>query len=309
MIGTTIGKKTKTLRNKKINDIIFCCGILLYPTVQFCIFYLGVNFNSLLLAFKSYEYGTGYTWSGFANFKAVIFDIFNTELLKISFKNSLSLYAITLLIGTTLSLLFSYYIYEKQLFHGFYKVMLFLPSIISSLALTMIFRFFVGRLYPELVKEITGKVVPGLLTAVKTRKSALIFFTLWVNFGITVLIYSGAMSGINESVVEYAKIDGANSFQKFIYIVFPLIFPTFTTFIVIQVVEVFTNQMHLFSFYGSGANYSLYTIGYFLYKRTSEAAIIEYPYLATMGILFSFISIPATFIVKNLLERFGPKDY
>ena len=76
------------------NRLIFYCAFLSLPVLQFCIFYIGVNFNSILLAFKSYEYETGaYQWVGFMNFKEVFRDFGSVLYLQASIRNSLMLYA------------------------------------------------------------------------------------------------------------------------------------------------------------------------------------------------------------------------
>ena len=41
-------------RNRLVGETIFVWGLLLYPLVQFCICYVGVNLNSILLSFKEY---------------------------------------------------------------------------------------------------------------------------------------------------------------------------------------------------------------------------------------------------------------
>ena len=84
------------------------------------------------------------------------------------------------------------------------------------------------------------------------------------------LMYSGAMSGVSDSVIEAAKLDGITPIREFFYIIVPLIYPTLVTFLVVEVAGIFTNQMNLYNFYGLKAEYSLYTFGYFLYKGNSE---------------------------------------
>ena len=47
----TTPKKRLKLNNKKI----FYYSLMIFPLLQFCIFYIGVNFQSILLAFQKYE--------------------------------------------------------------------------------------------------------------------------------------------------------------------------------------------------------------------------------------------------------------
>ena len=117
------------------------------------------------------------------------------------------------------------------------------------------------------------------------------------------------MSGIPDSVVEAAKIDGITPLREFFSITLPLIYPTVVTFFVVTVAGIFTNQMHVFSFFGDKAEYNVYTVGYFLYRQISDVntGISEYPYLSAFGLVLTLISVPLTLLVKKGLEAVGPK--
>lgn len=115
------------------------------------------------------------------------------------------------------------------------------------------------------------------------------------------------MSGISPQIIEAAQLDGAGWWHEFIHVVIPSIFPTIVVFIVTAVAAIFTNQLNLYSFYQLKAEYSDYTLGYYLYKETVGASgYTKYPYLACLGIYFSIVVIPLTFLVRYLLTKFGP---
>jgi ABC-type sugar transport system permease subunit len=164
-------------------------------------------------------------------------------------------------------------------------------------------------LYIEIVEKITGEIVPGLLHDEGSRKITVFIYNVFFGFGTTVLLYSGAMSGTNDSVMEYAEVDGTNYWQKFIYVLFPMIFPTFITFMVMHISDTFMNQMNLLGFWADTAPPKLKTIGYFLYTSTLKASLTEYPLLATYGLIFTVVTMPVVFIVKHLLEKYGPNAY
>ena len=49
-------------------NLLFYSLLLALPLLQFCIFYVGVNLNSVLLAFKTYTGNNTYAWLGLGNF-------------------------------------------------------------------------------------------------------------------------------------------------------------------------------------------------------------------------------------------------
>ena len=222
--------------------------------------------------------------------------------------SSLRVYAWGLLTGVPLALLFSYYIAKKLFGHEFFKVMLFLPTILSSLVLVIMYKYVADRLYPAIVKILLGKNVEGLFANTSTAFGTLLFYNILTSFGTNVLIYSSAMDRIPESIVESAKLEGISRFQEFRHITLPLIFPTLSTLLIVGVSGIFTNQFNLFSVYGIAVpNTNMYTLGYYLFAETAYANVSSYPRLSSFGILFTAMAVPLTFGVRFLLEKFGPK--
>ena len=155
----------------------------------------------------------------------------------------------------------------------------------------------------------TGEQMIGFITNPPTSKTfgTILFYCIWIGFGGSILLYVGAMNNIPDSVSEACMLDGANLFQEMIYIVLPLIYPTFVTFIVVGVGGILTNQMALYAFFGPEADQTIQTFGYYLFRSTKLAGESDYPFLATMGLMMTFIVAPLTFFVKWLLEKVGPK--
>ncbi|MBP3423067.1 MAG: sugar ABC transporter permease [Clostridia bacterium] len=301
------------IQNKRKQDLIFYVVMLAYPVLQFAIFYVGVNVNSVLMAFQEYSgKGDSYLFLAgeriFQNFKDVFYALKTETVFPFAFKNSLIAYATGLIVSTSLSLIFSYYIFKKFPLHGLMKVVLFTPSVISGIILVSIFMEFVEVVIPTVFFDITQKEIEGFLSNTSTRFGAILFFCVWMGFGGSILLYVGAMNNISDSVIEACRLDGANTLQEIIYIVLPLIYPTFVTFIVVGVGGILTNQMALYSFYGASAKEYIQTFGYYFFNATKAAGYKEYPFLASMGILMTLIIAPLTLFVKWGLEKIGPKQ-
>ncbi len=295
------------MKKKKLFDgnFLFYVLMMLFPVAQFAIFYIGVNARSFLYAFQSIDALSGeVTWTIKSLTDA--FEKMTEPTLMTTFGMSFLYFLLTYAIGTILALLFSYFIYKKLPMGSFFKVMLFLPSILSAIVMVTIYQYFVETAIPE----ISGGAIKALITNPDTRFWAIIFYNILVGFGTSVLMYSNAMSGLSNDVIEAAKIDGCNAWQEFIHIVLPGIYPTITTFAITSVASIFTSQMNLFSFYGVTAPESVQTYGYYLYSLTISAGIneSEYPYICAVGLLLTLIAVPMTLIAKQLLEKLGPSE-
>ncbi len=298
------------IKRSRARDFVFYMALLILPLTQFCIFYIGVNVRSVLLAFRHIDPTDGaYSWVGFDNFRRLFNDFGSLPLFRYAFTNSLLLYAFSFAVGISLGLIFSFYIYKKLPAHGIFKVLLFMPSIISPIVMSMVFTQFVERFYPAFVRMLTGTGAAGLLTNPHTTKGTLIFYTLFVSFGTSTLLYVGAMNNISESVTEAAKIEGCGLVREFFSITLPLIYPTVVVFVTTGLAGLFTNQMNLFSFYGSAAEHRYYTMGYYLFINAQNLQNeYNYPYLAALGLFITVIIAPVTLLAHKLMSRFDPTE-
>ncbi len=302
-IDTKSPKKPYGARPKNNKLIFYIVGISL-PVLQFIIFYLYVNFNSIMLAFQKYDSESlKYVFAGFENFKQIFSDFAEFEYLRNAVINSL-IAAVVSFSTMFVSLLFSYYIAKKGKGHKLFQTILYLPHVIMSVTLVMIFTYFTENV----IREFADEGFRGLLFSndLDVRFATLIFYSIWVGFGVQVLLFSGSMSAIDNGVIEAAQIDGVNAWQEFTKIIVPMIYPTFITFVLTTIAGIFVNQLALFSVYGPRAELQNYTIGYYLYKNTQMASLADYPYLSAFGLMITLVIIPISILVKKGLEKIGP---
>ena len=310
MEQTQIKPVHKSKKNR--GKTIFYWSMLAFPLLQFVIFYIGVNMNSFALAFQEFDlYDGGLKFLGFdrlwMNFQAVFQEFQEADYLLTAFSNSIIAYLISLVVGLTLALLFSYYLYKKFFMSKFFKVILFLPFIISSIILVIIYKYFVENAIPAFIQQLFGTEIEGLLSNPDTEFITVLFFSIWTSFGIQTLIYGSAMSDISTDIVDAAKIDGVTPMREFLFIDLPIIAPTIAVFVVSSTATIFANQMNLFSFYGaSAANYDIWTIGYYMYQGITVAPLADYPFFAAFGLVMTMITIPITLIVRHFMNKADP---
>ena len=105
----------KKMTRARWKDLLFYSLILAWPITQFCVFYIGVNFNSILMAFQSTDAATGTTsFVWFENFERLFNNMKNDILYAQALENSLKIWALGLVVGMPIGLLFSYYIYKNK---------------------------------------------------------------------------------------------------------------------------------------------------------------------------------------------------
>ena len=319
----TFGKTGKRIIIENKRRAGFSLLMLAVPILHFLIFYLYINLSSFALAFKKYEIISGVglvsSFAKLENFKDALAQLFSANGWSM-IKNSLIFEAINLFFVTPLTLIFSFYIYKKCFMSKFFKVMLFMPYILSEIIVATLYRCMTNNVLPEIMSQVFHVADPSkyqLLTEESTKMGAAIVFNIIMWFGINSLIYSSSMEDVNVSMSEAAQLDGANVAQEFIYVTVPTIFPTIVTLFTVALAAVFTDQFRMFSLYKYNEVGSLENIGHFLYMEASRVGKTSgggqsttnntYGSLSAMGLLLSFVVIPVTLITRHLLNKYGPR--
>lgn len=311
--------KNNKRKGFKVNkDLLFYCLLLLWPVLQFCVFYIFVNFNSILLVFQHYDgLSSKFVWNTkgelFSNFANAFSNTTATpkEFISMIGKSALS-WACGLFFGTFFAAVFSYYIFSKRKGSKIFKFILFLPSVIPSILLTLIYYYMTKDAIPEVMKIIfkVNDFKELLDPSYKSFYPMVLAFNVLTGFGSQILLYCGAMEQINPSLMEAAKLDGCSPFRAFIHIVVPSIMPTLGTFLVAGVALFFTNQANLYNFWQAqlGSDYrTQMNIGYFLFwfvtcgSETANKA--NYPVGAALGIICTAIAIPLTLLMRKFVKR------
>lgn len=301
------------LKKKKFDrKWIFYICLLALPLLQYCVFYIYVNINSLMLAFNSYDKLSGtQTFVGFENFQRVYETFFLSDQAPhfwIRFRNSLVDYGVKLIVGTGGAVIFSYYIYKKQFASDFFKIILFLPQVIPGIALISIYRYVVETIGVDLYNSLAPVDVSALLFNKDTVYGVVLFFSIFLGFGTQVMMYLGAMNKINPAIMEAAKIDGVTFVQELVFITLPCVFSTIATFFVVGLTGIFTADLGLYSFFSGNAPSEAQTLGYYLFNLTklNTTNQSEWPFISAIGICFTVVLAPITLLSKWWLDKKDP---
>lgn len=292
------------VRNKKIDDLRFYIIMLILPVTQFCIMWIGVNFNSILLAFKEYTSGTDYFWSSkWFTWAATAF--VKDTVLKQALGTSVLCWFAATICTMPVSLLISFYFYKELRFHKVFRVIFFLPSVIANIVTVTTFFNLVDRGYPMLMQAWFGKQATGLFVNNETQFAVIIFFNVFYSLSSGFLFFSSAMSGIDISLSEAAQIDGASTVQELRFITFPLIYRTVTVWLIASVSTIFVGDFFLYAFFPAD-NPARQNIGYYFIRGVRGASEIEYPKYAALGVVLTLIACTITFTLRAIVNWRDP---
>ncbi len=146
--------------------------------------------------------------------------------------HGIALFGILFVLHNTISLGLAVLLDTRLRFYEFYRALYFLPVIVSGVATGFIWQIIFGSNI-GLVNPLLGQL--GLSDwqqdwqgGVPWAWWVVVLVSFWKGNGIPVVFYLAGLQGVPNELREAARIDGANAFQVFLHIVFPLIAPMFT---------------------------------------------------------------------------------
>lgn len=150
--------------------------------------------------------------------------VFQREDVREAFSLSI-FYLVAGLLQMALALFFAALLTTNVKLGGVYQGMLFLPYMISGIAIGFVFKYFYARgLVLDTVLSKLGfnmENLPKWLMERPLNNIVLSATSVWRYLGYNVVIYHGAMMAIDPNLFEAATIDGANSVQKFFHVTVP----------------------------------------------------------------------------------------
>ena len=288
----------KLIKGSRIKEYIFIALMLFIPIAHFIIFWLYINLNSILLAFQ-YNVGDKITW-GFKYFEVFYKDVTsaNSEILGAIF-NTFKYFSANIFITLPLSLLLCYFLYKKIKGYKFFRFVFYLPSIISATVMVVLFKYIIGVNGPiGVITAALGKDFIPFLSDSSYATKTILFYVVSFGLGGNMILLSGAMSNIDESIIEAGKIDGVNMTREIFQIVIPLIWPTLSTMIILAFVGMFGASGPILLF--TNGAYNTYTISFWIYQRVQIGA---YNYPAAIGLIFTLIGTPIALTMRHILNK------
>ncbi len=301
MVVHTFEKKSRMSPHTKrvLKKHLFVYAMLSVAIIHFAIFYVYVNLDSFLLAFKSQETGA---WS-LSNFEYFFNNIAmgaQSDIL-MCLGNTL-IYFILGLVCNLLSFLSAYFIYKKIACWRFFRFMFVIPMIVSQVVLVMIYKNLLTANGPidMLWQSLFSSRAPSFLYDTRFNTWCIVLFVIWTSLGMNIILFSGAMNRIPESVIEYGKIDGAKPMREMFQIVLPMIAPTFGTIMLLSCVSVFGASGPILLFYGNNA-YETDTIQYWMYRNVIVNQ--QFNIASAFGLILSICSLPIFFLMNWLVKK------
>lgn len=205
----------------KTQRILILLSFLTIPLLLLATFTFYPALRLIQLSFTDWDgISKSFKWIGFANYQEIFS---NKEIFGVFSHNFY--YFIGGIIQNILALYFAIILNSKIKGRNLFRVFLFLPYILNSVATAYMFQFIFntdhGTLNTLLDTFGLGAFKQSWLGNTDLVNVSLASVSLWKYMGFNMVIYLGVLQSIPSDLYEAAKIDGANSFQTLIYITLP----------------------------------------------------------------------------------------
>lgn len=280
------GSSVEVKRNRKRRKESSLWWMYLPALAAVCFFILYPFLNGIKISFTNWNgFSQTYDYVGFSQYTRMLKDPDTWLVVKNTLLYGVGSTILQNVIGLGYALLLNQRIYMKN----FTRTIVYLPVIISPLIMGYIFYFFFafqgGALNDLLVFFGLDKI--NALGDPKINIWLIVFVNTFQFVGIAMIIYLAGLQSISKDYYEAAQIDGASSFQQFKNITLPMLMPSITINMVINIIGGLKLFDVIISLTGGGPGYasqSMSTFMYDLYFNRQDAG-----YAATQGVFMAII--------------------
>jgi raffinose/stachyose/melibiose transport system permease protein len=175
---------------------------------------------------------------GFANY----IDLFKEEEFRESLWFTIKFAVVSVILLNVLGMGLALLVTQGLKSSNFLRTVFFMPNLIGGLILGFIWQFIFVSAFSSIGDLLGIEALKGWLSNTETGFWGLVILNCWQWAGYIMIIYIAYLENIPNDLIEAAEIDGANSFQRFKNIIFPLVAPAFT-------VSMFLTVSHSFKIY------------------------------------------------------------
>jgi raffinose/stachyose/melibiose transport system permease protein len=268
-----------------------------------CLFLLFILFpfiQGIKISFTNWDgYNQSYAWVMLDNYKRMFSDPLIGDVIKNTFIYGFGSTFLQNLIGLLYALLLNTSIRIR----GLTRTIVYLPVIISPLIMGYIWYFifqYYGGALNDIVLLFRDEPI-NLLADPALNVWLITFVNTYQYLGIAMIIYLAGLQVIPRDYYEAADIDGASPLAKFAHVTWPLLAPSITINIVLNLIGGLKLFDVIVSLTGGGPGYasaSLSTLMYQLYFARQDAG-----YAASLGnlmfVMISVISLGALFYLRR----------
>ena len=205
--------------------------VMLLPAIVYIFIFCYMPMYGVQLAFRKYDFARGIyggDWVGFANFTQYL----TSPMFKTTVVNTFIIAIASIVFSFPAPIVLALIINQvrRERWKRTVQTVVYIPYFISTVVLVSMLNVMFaqnGGVLSDLMKRLG--LVPANANLLGQKQYFVwlyVFSGVWQGMGWNSIIYLAALSGVDPSLYEAAKIDGANALQRVIHVEFPVLVPT-----------------------------------------------------------------------------------
>ena len=293
--------RRRTLR-ENFTGYLFIAGFLLC----YLVFTLYPMIDAFVISFCNWDIVNDRTFVGLSNYVSVLNDR--------EFWTSLW-HTIEFLLYSTLILLLCSFLLavlvncRLLLFHSLFRGIFFSPNVLTVTIVSFIWTKMLDP-YNGIVNralKAIGLLAPGMRSQIYWTSDpnvvwwTITLITLWWTVGYNMILYLSAMQNIPNAIYEAAELDGANAFQRLIYMTFPYLKDMHITLLFMQIIASFKVFGQIYLVTSGGPSGRTKAFIQYIYETAFSRFLIGKGCAAS--ILFFVVIFAVSFTQMRLMNR------
>lgn len=284
-------------------------GVLATFTIPSLVWYLIFTFGPLIAMF----YIALTNWASIPSKPEFIgldnfVKMFSDERIAIASINTVIHLVATLPFQVLGAFMLGYFLSLRPPGHRFFRVVLFIPALISIAQLGTLFSVVFGPdglINSLLVQFGRDDLQRAWLADTQTAMLCVILISIWSGMGFNAVLFSARLASVDEDVYAAAELDGASHWQRMWRIAFPICIGFFGVMTMLQFLwSLFGSAALILVLTQGGPGQATSTLSWLVYKFAfSQAATGQIGYSQAIGVVLFFLGVIGLLIIRRALRQ------
>lgn len=279
--------------------------LFLLPAVVILLLFFFIPFaETIILSFK--DYSTDLYAPGFIGLDNYVTLLKSKEFYKVIWNTFLYLIGAVPILATV-PLVLAILINQKIRCLNLYKVLIYLPVIVSIVVVAIAFKWlYATQGILNYIAELFGISAIDWLTSPDVAIWSVIIVTIYKGIGYYMMIYLSVLIGAPKDLLEAAEVDGAGLIQKHLNVTIPYLMPTIALVVTVSSISALKVFAEIYVMTRGGPLDSTKTIVYYIYERAFENLDLSLASAASVILLVIVMAFSAVNILVFERKKYEP---
>lgn len=287
-------------KKKKISSRTIAFYIMVLPAVLlFAAFHTFPALQGIYYSFTNWNgISLDYEFVGLKNY----LNLFKDTVVKDSYIFTFKFAVAASILVNIISLAVAIGLNAKIKGRNFFRAVYFLPNVLSVLIVGFIFNFFFTNILPDLGEKYKIEFLTGnILGNADLAWIGILLVFVWQACAFNVILYLSGLQTVSTELYEASSLDGANAWQQFWKITFPVIAPFFTINMVLSMKNSLMVFDQIVAMTAGGPGYSTTSIALLIYNGGFSGG--EFAYQSANAVIYFIVIMVISVIQLKFLQK------